>query len=498
MANVELSLSSKSREDGKRQILVRISSGRSIRFRYKSGVYVTPCFWNDADQSIKVPVGRKTNKASVETARAERAALESFIADLDNIIGAANDTPGATLSAEWIDHCFALRPILEDTRNGFFASMTNGLFTAPNIERANKLMGELKASETKAAGQEQSKTLYDLALDYCRARNLSHSRTKTYKVLARMLARFELFVRLTDRKRKDYSLVVSKVCSEDIESFRDFARNEGSLQQEYPKVFQQILSRYPQTENPRFPNRTIQDKGANYIVTIMKALKAVCGWCRETGRTDIDAFRGVEIGAESYGEPYYITKEERDLIANFDLSDQPTILQQQRDIFVFQCLVGCRVSDLYSFTPDNIQNAMLRYRPKKTESETAIVARVPLTERALDLLKKYDGVDSQGRIFPFIATQHYNDYIKRIFAICGVTRNVIWRNPATGKSEVRPINEVASSHLARRCFVGNIYRKVQDPSVIGAMSGHAPGSRAFARYRNISDDILVEVMGLND
>ena len=73
MANIELSLSMKSREDGKRQVLVRISRGRSIRFRIKSGVYVSPEYWNDDDKCIKVPVFRKINKASVETAKAEKA-----------------------------------------------------------------------------------------------------------------------------------------------------------------------------------------------------------------------------------------------------------------------------------------------------------------------------------------------------------------------------------------------------------------------------------------
>ena len=45
------------------------------------------------------------------------------------------------------------------------------------------------------------------------------------------------------------------------------------------------------------------------------------------------------------------------------------------------------------------------------------------------------------------------------------------------------INEVASSHLARRCFVGNLYKQVKDPNLVGALSGHKEGSRAFARYR---------------
>ena len=67
------------------------------------------------------------------------------------------------------------------------------------------------------------------------------------------------------------------------------------------------------------------------------------------------------------------------------------------------------------------------------------------------------------------------------------------------RTEVKvPINEIASSHMARRTFIANIYNKVPDPNVIGSMTGHAEGSRAFARYRTIEEDLkksLVDILG---
>jgi len=50
----------------------------------------------------------------------------------------------------------------------------------------------------------------------------------------------------------------------------------------------------------------------------------------------------------------------------------------------------------------------------------------------------------------------------------------------------KPLYEVASSHMARRTFIGNIYKKVIDPNLVGALSGHKEGSKAFSRYREIS------------
>lgn len=86
--------------------------------------------------------------------------------------------------------------------------------------------------------------------------------------------------------------------------------------------------------------------------------------------------------------------------------------------------------------------------------------------------------------------------IKKIFKTCGVTRMVTILNPTTGKEEKRPIDEIASSHLARRTFIGNLYKKVKDPNLVGSLSGHSEGSRAFARYRDIDEDMKKELVGL--
>ena len=80
--------------------------------------------------------------------------------------------------------------------------------------------------------------------------------------------------------------------------------------------------------------------------------------------------------------------------------------------------------------------------------------------------------------------------------MCGICRAVTIINPKTGEPENVPINEVASSHLARRTFVGNLYKQVKDPNLIGKLSGHSEGSRAFARYRDIDEEMKQELINL--
>lgn len=66
----------------------------------------------------------------------------------------------------------------------------------------------------------------------------------------------------------------------------------------------------------------------------------------------------------------------------------------------------------------------------------------------------------------------------------------------TGETEHKSIADIASSHMARRTFVGNLYKKVKDPNLVGKLSGHKEGSRAFARYRDIDDDMIKEMSEL--
>ena len=63
---------------------------------------------------------------------------------------------------------------------------------------------------------------------------------------------------------------------------------------------------------------------------------------------------------------------------------------------------------------------------------------------------------------------------------------------------MRKRNEIASSHLARRTFIGNLYKKVKDPNLVGSLSGHKEGSKAFARYRDIDEDMKKELVDLLD
>jgi len=165
----------------------------------------------------------------------------------------------------------------------------------------------------------------------------------------------------------------------------------------------------------------------------------------------------------------------------------------QRDIFVFHCCVGCRVSDLRRLTKDNFINGEIHYIARKTQTGHPVTLKIPLNETALNIIERYADPNRKS-LLPFISDQKYNEAIKEIFTIAGVTRNVVVRNSLTGEEEIRPINEVASSHMARRTFTGNIYSAFKDQALVSELTGHAPGSRAFARYREIDQKMKREMV----
>lgn len=226
----------------------------------------------------------------------------------------------------------------------------------------------------------------------------------------------------------------------------------------------------------------------------MKKLIAVFNWLNVTGRTENKPFVGYVRKPEIYAAPIYLTIEELKKIEMTDLSSYSRVIQEQRDIYVFQCCIGCRVSDLIRLKEENINGDFLSYIPKKTHNETNPVSvRVPLNERAKAILDKYIDFrahDEKGRLLPFITPQNYNERIKDVFNACGITRYVPVRDSKTGETKMVKISEIAASHMARRTFAGNVYKGVKDPNIVCRLTGHKEGSQAFLRYRNIDDDML--------
>ena len=118
---------------------------------------------------------------------------------------------------------------------------------------------------------------------------------------------------------------------------------------------------------------------------------------------------------------------------------------------------------------------------------------VPLNAIAMSIVEKYKDVPGD-QLLPFISSQNYNENIKTILEKAGITYLVTKLDSATRTESKVPINEIASSHMAHRTFIGNIYKLVKDPNLVSALTGHAEGSRAFTHYRTIDIDMKKDLV----
>ena len=334
------------------------------------------------------------------------------------------------------------------------------------------------------APRERSISFDKLFTQFLTEHRMADTRRAQQLVLKKAVMRFELYKQKS--ANKSFRFNVKNLTSATMKELWDFLENEHKISKDYPDLYKEVEG----------SQSVVSKRSRNTLIGFMKRLKVFFSWCIDKEIIHESPLADFDMPAEKYGTPIYITKEEMHVIYNHDFSAEPH-LDKQRDIFIFQCCIGCRVGDLLRLTREDIINGTLEYIPTKTIEESQKTIVVPLNMTAKEILEKYKDYEGE-KLLPFITSQKYNDAIKVIFKKAGITRNVTWLNPLTGKEEKKPINELASSHMARRTFVGNLYKQVLDPNIVASMSGHAEGSRAFSRYRDIDRDIKTNAVNLLD
>lgn len=449
MATIKFRLSSKSdKATSKHEILMRFRHGAIDQYA-KTNVFVDDKYW-DADNSespVSIPRFRLMNDEQ-----------KQLIAELTDVSKRLQDIQ-KYVQQSFIDSGAGKMPVPSDWLT-FTLSTFNGLANGQQTE-------------------EQQRTFFDHFNKYLEDKNFPAHRVTEYRVLERILKRYELF--------NGFELTLDNVTGDTLRDFEKYLYTEHKLykQGELNKIMKQV----PESRSP-------QPRGENAVCDIMKKFRAFFRWANGLSKsarlTDNNPFDNYTMPEEKYGTPYYITIDERKQLYNAQL-DEP--LATQRDIFVFQCLIGCRVSDLWSMTKDSIINGKVQYIARKTKDDNPETVTVPLTATADEILEKYKDFNGKG-LFPFTSQQQYNIDIKAMFKQAGLNRIVTVLNPTTRDEEKRPLYEVASSHMARRTFVGNLYKQVKDPNLICPMSGHKVGSKAFARYRAIDEDLMKETVNL--
>jgi len=417
----------------------RLRDGRSLQLFHTSELTINSDIWDEKRQAIKAKVLHDEKR---------RIEFNSAVNDRKNLISEiySENIGQSNLSSEWldleIDKClYPVKYNIVEKKASFFESFEK----------------------------------------FLEKRKLSDIRKRNFRVIVRALKRFELYKNITSIS--PFELTLDTVTVDTLNEIETFLKNEYIFFEEYPAIYEAV----PESRKPK-------PRGQNTLNDIFTKIRTFFIWAKEEEElTKNNPFKKFPIEECVYGTPYYISKEELNKIHKTNLSRHPEIAKN-RDIFVFQCSIGCRVGDLYKMTKANFINGAIEYIARKTKDDNPITVRVPLNSMAKAIMQKYS--DCTNTLFPFSTQNQYNKDIKRIFLAAGITRKVTVLNPLTRDPEIKPINEIASSHITRRTLIGNLYRKVKDPNLVGALSGHKEGSKAFARYRDIDDEIKTELVNM--
>jgi len=415
----------------------RLRDGRDFQVFHKSNLSVSPDKWDEKQQKIK---------ARCIIDELERKAFDTGVNDRKALIKSIYLEKGKNLTSDLLD------------------------------TEIDKLLSPEKYETPQ-------QTFFDAFEEFLNKHPLSEVRRKNFRVVYRCLKRFELYTQQTDRKLKSWIWELNTVTPDTLQSFSDFLKKEHIYFDTLPDLYKEFTEYHKQ-----------KPRGQNTVNDIFVKFRTFFLWCMKNKKTNNRPFDNFKIDECVYGTPFYITIEERNQLYQLDLSHRPE-LEIQRDIFVFQCLIGCRVGDLYNFTKANIIDGEIQYIARKTKDGKPKTVKVPLNKISNEILAKY--ADFEGKkLFPFISQQKYNDAIKRAFTFAEITRSVVICDPLTRENVIRPINEVASSHLARRCFVGNMYAKAKDQNLVAELSGHKQNSKAFARYREVNKEMRKELVSM--
>ncbi len=259
MATITRSLSSKVNGNGESEIMLRLSVSRDLRLRLKSGIFVDPSRFRDG-KFIMPRADRKT-LANLQTISDNLVSLESRLVSL------CANTPQNLLSKEFFEDAIMR-------------------YNHPELFEAAPV----------------SRSFFNTFNEYLATTQDDTKLSSHYRVLARLLERYEKYKRKSTRQ--NFSLKLEEFTGEVVDAFKQFVIDEPKIYERYPSIYKDVSEVVKTKRKPSKP----EQRGHNAVIAIMKRLRAFFNWCVKRGYITRTPFTTcTSIGAEKYGTPYYIS-----------------------------------------------------------------------------------------------------------------------------------------------------------------------------------------------
>lgn len=250
-----------------------------------------------------------------------------------------------------------------------------------------------------------------------------------------------------------------------------FEDSQNAVNYKNWELFKKYLLDIKQGNGKHYTQRTIE----LYLQNI-KRLFQMFNDSREDTVISIDSLRPLKVhnilnSEQKQSKNIIITENEIEQLYKEKLSDCKQ--QTAKDLFLFQCSIGCRISDLQKIVRGDFDLkdfdgiTFINYQSKKTNTDTY----TPLfTDTAREL---FSWVQTLKK-FPF-STVEYNKQIKQAFKAMGQNETVKITENRGGKIVVSEKKkwELIHNHDARHSFITNMYYKGIPSDRLKLMSGHA-------------------------
>ncbi|MEP2025402.1 phage integrase SAM-like domain-containing protein [Reichenbachiella sp.] len=158
----------------------------------------------------------------------------------------------------------------------------------------------------------------------------------------------------------------------------------------------------------------------------------------------------------------FLNEKELLTLENYDFSSDRR-LERVRDLFVFNCYTGLRVSDLFRLRKHHIVNGFIMMNSHKTSKDI----NVAVLPKPLKILEKYN------YILPEISEQKYNEYIKEACEDAGIDQQIEIYKTASGNKQYSTVEKhtLITSHIAIKTFISICVERGMSPKTIASITG---------------------------
>jgi len=195
----------------------------------------------------------------------------------------------------------------------------------------------------------------------------------------------------------------------------------------------------------------------------IKNIKVFMNWCRKQGKYNISVdYLNFKRTKENI-KVIHLTESELRKLINFNPPSNRKALEKVRDLFVFQCCTGLRISDLKRVGKHHFEGDTLVMTSHKNENKI----RIPLSTRAKQIIEKYDYQ------LPRYAEPVYRRQIKDLCELAKINSKVEVTIKKDGKKvhTTREKHELISTHTSVKTFINLCVDAGMRPKDVAAMTG---------------------------